>query len=41
MMLLAGVCCLLAACQSKEELQEVNPESNAPMFWRHPSLQGE
>lgn len=32
MMLLAGVCCLLAACQSKEELQEVNPESNAPMF---------
>lgn len=32
MMLLAGVCCLLAACQSKEEFQEVNPESNAPMF---------
>ena len=32
MMLLAGVCCLLAACQSKEDLQEVNPESNAPMF---------
>ena len=32
MMLLAGACCLLVACQSKEELQEVNQESNAPMF---------
>lgn len=32
MMLLAGVCSLLAACQSKEELKVVNQESNAPMY---------
>lgn len=41
MMLLAGVCCLLAACQSKEELQEVNPESNAPMFLEASIASGE
>ena len=32
MMLLAGACCLLFACQSNEELQKVSQESNAPMF---------
>lgn len=32
MMLLAGACCLLFACQSNEELQKVSQESNVPMF---------